>query len=334
MPHFLPCCPAMDDHLVIESVAVVVDDGVAPFELGVACELFGLDRSDQGLPVYGFDLAAVTPGQVATTAGFAISVAQDLTPLGGADLVVLPAGSWTESEPGPDLRAALHAAHDRGAHIMAICRGAFVLAATGLLDGRRASTHWRWSEQFRRLFPRVHLDADALYVDDGDISTSAGTAAGIDLGLHLLRRAHGAATAADIARRMVVAPHRGGGQAQYPRRPMAASTHTDTLHATLAWALERLATALTVDELAAHANLAPRTFARRFHETCGTTPHRWLDAQRVDRARQLLETTDLPVAAIAPRCGFGSTDALRANFARRLGTTPTQYRRSFHVGAP
>ncbi|GAA4869726.1 GlxA family transcriptional regulator [Actinomycetospora straminea] len=322
----------MEDHLRIESVAVVVDDGVAPFELGVACELFGLDRSDQGLPVYEFGLAAVTPGPVATTAGFAVSVAEGLDRVGSADLVVLPAGTWTERGPTPDLRAVLHAAHDRGAHIMAICRGAFVLAATGLLDGRRASTHWRWEEQFRRLFPRVHLDTDALYVDTGAVSTSAGTAAGIDLGLHLLRRAHGAATAAEIARRMVVAPHRSGGQAQYIRRPMAVGAEDATLQDTLQWALDRLPAVMTVDELAAHANLAPRTFARRFHETCGTTPHRWLDGQRVDRARQLLETTDLTVAAVAARSGFGSTDALRAGFARHLGTTPTQYRRSFHVG--
>jgi len=317
------------EDLTIRSVAVVVDHDVAPFELGVACELFGLDRSDQGLPVYGFTLAAITPGEVTTTAGFALTVAEGLDRVGGADVVVLPAGAWTEREPAPELRAVLHAAHERGAHIMAICRGAFVLAATGLLDGRRASTHWRWSDEFRTRFPQVHLDPDVLYVDHGDVSTSAGTAAGIDLGLHLLRRAHGAATAADIARRMVVAPHRVGGQAQFVRRPVASPGVGDPLQATLQWALERLDEVTTVDELAAHAHLAPRTFARRFLETCGTTPHRWLDAQRVDRARQLLESTDLQVDAVAARCGFGSTDALRAGFARHLATTPTQYRRAF-----
>lgn len=319
----------VEDHLRIRSVAVVVDHGVAPFELGVACELFGLDRSDQGLPVYGFTLAAVTPGEVATTAGFALAVTEGLDRVLGADLVVLPAGEWTEREPAPELRAVLHAAHERGAHIMAICRGAFVLAATGLLDGRRASTHWRWSGEFRTRFPQVHLDPDVLYVDHGDVSTSAGTAAGIDLGLHLLRRAHGATVAADIARRMVVAPHRSGGQAQFIRRPMASPGADDTLRATRQWALERLDEVTTVDELAAHAHLAPRTFARRFLATCGTTPHRWLDAQRVERAQQLLETTDLQVGAVAARCGFGSTDALRAGFARHLATTPSQYRRTF-----
>lgn len=319
----------MEDPLTIATVAVVVDHGVAPFELGVACELFGLDRSDQGLPVYRFRLAAVAPGEIATTAGFALTVTGGLDEVDDADLVVLPAGAWTERAPAPDLRAALCAAHERGAHIMAICRGAFVLAATGLLDGRPASTHWRWTEQFRSRFPQVHLDPEVLYVDNGDVSTSAGTAAGIDLGLHLLRRAHGAAAAAEIARRMVVAPHRSGGQAQYIRRPVPTTAGDDTLAPTLHWALARLAKQTTVDELAAHANLAPRTFARRFVETCGTTPHRWLDAQRVERAQELLETTDLQIDAVATRCGFGSTDTLRAGFARHLATTPTQYRRAF-----
>jgi transcriptional regulator GlxA family with amidase domain len=316
--------------LRLSKVAVVVADGVAPFELGVACELFGLDRSDQGLPAYDFAVVAVTPGPVTTTAGFAISVPDDLSRLEEADLIVQPAGTWTEHDPGPTLTGALRAAHGRGAHIMAICRGAFVLAATGLLDHQRATTHWRWSEQFRRRFPRVQLVPDVLYVDLGDVSTSAGTAAGIDLGLHLLRRAHGAAVAADIARRMVVAPHRHGGQAQYVRRPLPKLPEPGhTLQPALEWAIENLENPLTVDDLAERAHLAPRTFARVFVEACGTTPHRWLTAQRVDRARELLETTELPMGAVADRCGFGSTDALRAAFSRQLSVTPAAYRREF-----
>ena len=321
----------VEEQLQLGTVVVVVDDGVAPFELGVACELFGIDRSDQGLPVYEFALAAVTPGQVVTTAGFALTVTEDLSRLEYADLVVLPAGAWTERNPHPRLAAAVRGAHGRGTHVMAICRGGFVLAATGLLDGRRATTHWHWSDQFRRRFPHVQLEPDVLYVDHGDVSTSAGTAAGIDLGLHLLRRAHGSAVAADIARRMVVAPQRSGGQAQYIRRPVPETAEQDSLQPALDWAIDRMAVPLTVDDLAAHVHLAPRTFARRFVDTRGITPHRWLTAQRVDRARELLESTQLPVAIVAGRCGFGSTDALRAGFARHLDTTPTEYRRVFQT---
>lgn len=319
----------MRDPLTIRSVAAVVADGVAPFELGVACELFALDRSDQQLPTYEFGLAAVTPGPVVTTAGFTLSVPDGLDRLTEADVIVLPAGSWTEGVPDPRLANALIAAHARGAHIMAICRGAFVLAATGLLDRRRATTHWRWSADFRRRFPAVQLDPNVLYVDLGDLSTSAGTAAGIDLGLHLLRRAHGAAVAAEIARRMVVPPHRAGGQAQYIRRPMPTSTDHHPIQDALDWAVARIERPLTVRDLASRAHLAPRTFARQFTATLGTTPHRWLTDRRVERAQQLLETTPLAVAAIAQRCGFGSIDALRASFVHLTGVTPTAYRRDF-----
>ena len=325
----------MADALTIRSVVTVVDDGVAPFELGVACELFGLDRSDQHLPAYGFSLAAVAPGSVMTTAGFALTVTDGLSRLGRADLIVLPAGSWTDRDPHPRLVGALTAAHERGAHIMAICRGAFVLAATGLLDGRRATTHWRWAGEFAHRFPAVDLDPNVLYIDHGDLSTSAGTAAGLDLGLHLLRRAHGAAVAAEVARRMVVPPHRSGGQAQYIRRPLPATAGDHVLHDTLQWAAARLDRPLTVDDLATHAHLAPRTFARRFVAILGTTPHRWLTDRRVERAQELLETTALPVSTVAHRCGFGSVDALRAGFVDRNGTTPAAYRRDFrHADGP
>jgi transcriptional regulator GlxA family with amidase domain len=319
----------MAEPLTITDVAVPIDHGIAPFELGIACELFGLDRSDQGLPTYRFALAAAGPGPVRTTAGYTVSTPHGLDRLATADLICLVAGDWTERPPGPELAAQLRAAHERGAHIMAICRGTFVAAHTGLLDGRRATTHWRWTDELARRFPAVRVEPDVLYVDTGDISTSAGTAAGIDLGLHLLRRAHGDHVAAEVARRMVVPPHRDGGQAQYLRRPLPPLDDAGAVHRTLAWATAHLDRPLTVDELARHAALAPRTFARHVVEVTGVPPHRWLVQQRVHLAQTLLETTDLAVTAVGRRSGFGSPDALRAAFARAVGVPPATYRRHF-----
>ena len=317
--------------LKISNVAVPVADGVAPFELGVACELFGLDRSDQGLPSYEFDLASVTGRSVRTTTGFEISTPHGLDRLAEADLIVLVAGSWVETPPDPRLLEQLYAARDRGAHLMAICRGAFVLATAGLLDGLPATTHWRWTDEMARRHPRVQLDPGVLYVDTGAISTSAGTAAGIDLGLHLLRRAHGAAVAAAIARRMVVPTHRDGGQAQYLRSPLPDLPADDPVSRSMDWAVEHLDQAITVDDLARQAQVAPRTFARLFRDTIGVTPHRWMISQRVAFAQQLLETTTGTIDAVAHRCGFGSADTLRLHFTRELATTPADYRRTFGV---
>lgn len=315
--------------LTITDVVVPVDDGVAPFELGVACELFGLDRSDQGLPTYRFALAAVHDRPVRTTAGFSLTADAGLDRIDVADLVILVAGSWTEREPDPALTARLHAAHERGAHLMAICRGAFVLAATGLLDGQRATTHWRWTDEMQARFPCIQVEPEVLYVDNGNLSTSAGTAAGIDLGLHLVRRAHGTRTATDVARRMVVPPHRAGGQAQYIRRPIARSGHQPPVQDVLDWARTRLSEALTVNDLASRARMTPRTFARHFVDNVGTTPHQWLTRQRVELGRELLEGTALTVSAVAHRCGYGSPDAFRAAFTATTGTTPAAYRSTF-----
>ncbi len=315
--------------LTITDVVVPVDDGVAPFELGVACELFGLDRSDQALPTYSFALAAVHNRPVRTTAGFSLTADTGLDRLDTADLVILVAGSWTERAPDPALAAGLHAAHERGAHLMAICRGAFVLAATGLLDGQRATTHWRWTEELRARFPRIHVEPEVLYVDSGTLSTSAGTAAGIDLGLHLIRRAHGTRVASEVARRMVVPPHRAGGQAQYIRRPISRAAYQPPVQDVLDWARTRLDEPLTVNDLAARARMTPRTFARHFVDNVGATPHQWLTAQRIELGRELLETTALTVTAIAHHCGYGSTDAFRAAFATNTGTTPASYRTTF-----
>ena len=321
----------MDAPLTITDVVVPVDHGVAPFELGVACELFGLDRSDQGLPTYRFAVAAVTPGPVRTTAGHTVGTEHDLARLEHADLVCLVAGDWTARPPAPELADRLRAAHARGAHVMAICRGAFVAAQIGLLDGRRATTHWQWTDELIRLFPAVQVQPDVLYVDEGDVSTSAGTAAGIDLGLHLLRRAHGDRVAAEVARRMVVPPHREGAQAQYLRRPVPERPEDECVGRTLAWAAAHLDRPLTVGVLARHASLAPRTFTRHVVDTVGLPPHRWLVHQRVRLAQTLLETTGLPVSAVAHRTGFGSADALRAAFTRVVGVPPAGYRRRFRA---
>lgn len=315
--------------LKISNVGVPIADGVAPFELGIACELFGLDRSEQGLPRYDFGLASVTGRPVWTTAGYTIATSNRLDRLAEADLIVLVAGSWVDAPPDPALVDELHAAHNRGAHLMAICRGGFVLAAAGLLDGRRATAHWRWTAEMASRYPRIDLDPNVLYVDTGSISTSAGTAAGIDLGLHLLRRAHGATIAAEVARRMVVPPHREGGQAQYLRAPLPAMPSKDPLRAATEWALENLDRPIAVNDLARRAHLAPRTFARVFRDSMGTTPHRWIIGQRLALAQQLLEGSDLSIEAIARRAGFGSVDTLRLHFARQLRTTPTHYRRTF-----
>jgi transcriptional regulator GlxA family with amidase domain len=229
--------------------------------------------------------------------------------------------------PPPDVLDALRAAADRGARVVSVCTGAFALAAAGLLDGRRATTHWADAGELARRHPEVAVDPDVLYVDEGAVLTSAGVAAGIDLCLHLVRRDHGAAAAARIARRMVVAPHREGGQAQFLHRPLPPPG--TGLSATCAWAVERLAEPLTVADLARHAGWAPRTFARRFVAETGTTPLRWLAAQRLLEARRLLEATDLPVDLVAERCGLGTAANLRLHLARDAGMTPTAYRRAY-----
>jgi AraC family transcriptional activator FtrA len=249
-----------------------------------------------------------------------------------ADSVIVPA--WPRvGEPVPDeVAAALRDAHGAGARLMAICSGAFVLAATGLLDGRRAATHWRYAAALRAAHPAIEVDESVLYVDDGALLTSAGSAAGLDLCLHVVRRDHGASVANAVARRLVLAPHREGGQAQFIERPVAAP-QDDRLRQAMDWALRHLDRRITVADLAARAFMSPRTFGRRFTEAVGQTPQSWLTAQRVQAALPLLERTDLPVEQIALHAGFGDAAALRKHFRRSLGVTPTQYRRGFATGA-
>ncbi|WP_131740135.1 GlxA family transcriptional regulator [Actinomadura roseirufa] len=311
-------------------VAVLVRDGVLPMELGLVHQLFGRARSAGGAPLYEVVSCAVEPGRVRTDADFEVTVGRGLEALREAETVVVPAShELDERDParGP-VPAALAAAHARGARIASICTGAFVLAAAGLLEGRRATTHWLSAARFAELFPGVDLDPAVLYVDEDAVLTSAGEAAGIDLCLHMIRRDHGAAVAGDLARRTVVPPHREGGQAQFIVRPVPEPRVSST-GAARAWALERLDRPVTLRELAARESMSVRTFTRRFREETGLSPAVWLARRRVERARQLLEETDLPVERIAERAGFGTAASLRLRLQAELGVSPTAYRAAF-----
>ena len=314
------------------TVAAVVGHGTSPFEMAVACEVFGVDRSDDvGRPWYRFMLVAADEPPLRMSTGFTIDTPYRLDALRRADTIVVPASAESRAQASDQLVEALQKAHRRGARILSVCTGAFALAAAGLLDGRRATTHWMHTAELARNFPAVEVDPNVLYVDEGDVMTSAGTAAGIDLLLHVVRLDYGAEVANIVARRMVVPPHRDGGQAQFVTETMGTGDEMgDDLFAdTLAFMEERLADPLTVDELAARAAMSPRTFARRFRAATGTTPHGWLTRQRVLLAQRLLETTDEPVDRIAQRCGFGSAAALRPHFQRMVRNAPTAYRRCF-----
>jgi transcriptional regulator GlxA family with amidase domain len=313
---------------VLNNVAVVAVNGVAPFELSVLCEVFGVDRSEQGLPTYDFAVVAGEPGPLRTSIGFTIDTPYGLDRLESADLVAVPAAGfrqWPEN-----LLAALRRTVDRGARVMSVCTGAFALGAAGLLDDRRCTTHWMHVERLATEYPRAKVDRDVLYVEDGPVLTSAGTAAGIDLCLHLVREEQGAVVANAIARRMVVPPHRDGGQAQFVQTPVPEPHRGESLEEVLVWATANLHREITVESLAALAHMSPRTFARRFTAETGTTPHRWITSQRVALAQRLLEETDETVDVIAARTGFGLAANLRHHFSLRVRTTPQAYRATFH----
>ena len=354
---------------MLHNVAVVVLDNFEAFELGVVCEVFGLDRSDDGLPIYDFAVVAGEPGPLRCQAGFTIQAPHNLERLEEADLIAVPAVSDRRLAQGdliampevPDrhtvaapadghargaaqfhtglaatdrshfpepLLAALRRAADRGAWVLSVCSGVFVLGEAGLLDGRRCTTHWLYAAELARRYPSAKVDPDVLYVDEQPVITSAGTAAGIDACLHLVRKEQGSRVANGIARRMVVPPHRDGGQAQYINRPLA-KRPGGSLSDVLDWMVLNLERALSVGELAARAHMSPRTFARRFMQETGTTPMRWLTCQRILLAQQLLEDTDETVDAIAERVGFGNAAALRHHFRAWRDTTPDSYRRLF-----
>jgi AraC family transcriptional activator FtrA len=321
-----------DERLRLRSVAVVIDHQVAAFEFAIPCEVFGVNRGSEGMPVFEFSVCSVQPGPVRASLGFEITAPHGLAKVDEADLVVLaPAG--IDHQPSPELVATLRRAVDRGAVVAALCSAAFTLARAGLLAGRQASTHWFYAEEFRRTFPEIELVPDVLYVEDGPVITSAGTAAGIDMCLNLVRRAHGAEAANGIARRMVVPPQRDGGQAQYVETPVR-NCSARTLAAVLDWANAHLSEDLSISSLAARAAMSERTFARRFRDETGTTPHQWVQLQRVALAERLLEGGDLGVEEIARQSGFGSAAMLRHHFGRRRRTTPVAYRRMFGTPGP
>ncbi|HEY3557077.1 MAG TPA: helix-turn-helix domain-containing protein [Kribbella sp.] len=303
-------------------VVALVTAPQASFELGCAAAVF------RDAP-YRFSVCTEQPGNVRTTEGFDMAVRSGLRALDRAGTIVVPGWLPINREPTPAVLRALTRAHRRGTRLVSICSGAYLLAATGLLDGRRVATHWRYAEELQRRFPAVHVDPDVLYVDHGDVATSGGSGTGIDLCLHLVRRDLGAAYAARVARRMVMPPHREGGQTQYRSDGSEGMKGAESLGEALDWAVERLAEPITVDDLAQRVNVSPRTLARRFEQQLGTAPGQWLLAQRIARTRVLLEETDLPVEAIATKVGLSSATNLRRRFRTALHTTPSAYRRAY-----
>jgi AraC family transcriptional activator FtrA len=312
-------------------VALCLDQVVA-FDLSVPAEVFSLAWS-RGRPLYEFVACAPEPGAVSTTTGFSIAGAAGLEAIAEADTVIVPGYRAVFDPPPPAAVDALRAAAARGARLASICTGAFALAHAGLLDGRRATTHWFAAAELATRFPAIDVDPDVLYVDEGRILTSAGLTAGIDLCLYLVRADHGETIGSQVARAMVASPHRAGGQAQFIERALPAGPDSGSLEAVRAWALDHLTEPLDVATLAARAAVSPRTFARRFVAETGTTPLKWLHTQRVLEARRLLEHTDLPIEQVAAHSGFGSAPSLREHFRRATQTTPTAYRRAFATAA-
>jgi transcriptional regulator GlxA family with amidase domain len=313
-------------------MVVLALDGVIPFELGIPPRIFGIAEDADGRRLYEVITCTVDGRAVATDAGFAVVPEYDAGALATADTVVVPAshslGQIYHQGRLPEPLAAALAGIRPGTRIVSICTAAYVLAAAGLLDGRPATTHWRDAEHFQRTFPLVKVDPNVLFVDDGDVLTSAGVAAGIDLCLHLVRRDHGSEVANQVARRCVVPPWRDGGQAQYIERPVPEPALSTTA-ATRAWALQRLDHPLPLPELASHARMSVRSFTRRFRAEVGMTPGQWLTLQRVERARHLLESSDLAIDQIASRAGFGAASALRQHLRTVVGVSPAAYRRTF-----
>lgn len=309
-------------------VAVLALDAVVPLDLAIPAQIFGhREYTGPGYP-YAFTLCAAEAGPVPTTSGFDVHAPEGLEALERADTVIVPGYGPVDPPLPVAVAAALQDASARGARIVSICTGAFALGHAGLLDGRRATTHWRNAARLAEMFPACEVDPRVLYVDEGRLLTSAGVAAGIDLCLHLVRRDLGSEMANRVARRIVVAPQRDGGQAQFVERPLPPPS-AGSLAPTRAWMLEAMATPLTVEAMAAHAGYSERSFARRFVAETGTSPLRWLQAQRVLEARRLLEATDLPVEEVAARCGFGTAAGLRVHFRRSTASSPSGYRRAW-----
>ena len=328
MPIFVEFLPRVlhDGRMTLHKVVTLIFPGIHPFEFGVACEAFGVDRADQGLPVYDFSVASATADPVPTYNGFTITTEHRFGAALDADLVIVSAGDTAEIP--REVADTLAAAHGNGAAVMGLCSGAFAIGEAGLLDGRRCTTHWRHAAALAARFPAAEVDPNVLYVCDGRVYTSAGTAAGLDLCLHLMRNEHGAEVANAVARRMVVPPHRDGGQAQYIDVPVPPAG-SEGLAELMDELLQALDAEHTVTSMAARVNMSPRTFARKFAEATGTTPHAWLLRQRVLYARRQLESGHEPIEIVARRAGFGTAALLRHHFQRHTGVAPTAYRRSF-----
>lgn len=312
-----------------DSYAVVVFDGISPFHLSVPCILFKKGGKNNRVPDFKVKLCAVEPSVIQTNAGYAIQVTQGLAALKGVGTIIVPSWNDTSVPPPKSLLDALRKAHQRGTRIVSFCLGSFVLAAAGLLDGRRATTHWQWAGELAERYPHIHVEPDVLYVDEGDIVTSAGCAAAIDCCLHLIRTQHGAEVANHIARRMVVSPFRQGGQAQFIEQPVFSSVASDRLSQVMEWMTQHLNAAHTLDELAERALMSRRTFTRRFRQVTGTTVGQWLLNQRLALAQRMLEMTDKPIEMVAETSGFASPAIFRRSFGQAFGVKPSVYRREF-----
>ena len=311
-------------------MAAVIDEGALTFDFAIPCEVFGFDRSDLADPWYEFLVVAAGKRRIRTQTGFVLEAPHGLAALKRANTIIVPGWADPDIAPSPALIRALVTAHDRGARIASVCTGAFVLAAAGLLDGRRATTHWMYSERLQQRHPRVEVDPSVLYIDDGSVLTSAGTAAGLDLCLHLVELDHGADVAAAVARRLVMPLHRSGGQAQYVDAPVSPTTGA-AVNELLEWSVEHLGEGVTVDDLARRGAVSPRTLTRHFRAATGMPPGEWLQRERIRLAQRLLESTDDPVELVARRAGYDTSTAMRAQFALRLRTSPRAYRRTFRA---
>lgn len=312
----------------MKKVVVIVQDGVEPFGIGVLGEVWAERyHPEDDNPTFDYVVCTPRPGRVKGTAGYDYFIEHGLEEVDDADLVAV-AAKRDFLEPSPEVAEAVRAAAERGVRVLSSCTGVFILGEAGLLDGRECTTHWRYSELLAEKFPLAKVNADVLYVEDGMVLTGAGSAAGIDASLHLVRQVFGAKVATTTARRIVVPPHRDGGQAQFIRTPMG-QTEADTLAPLLAWAADHLDEQLSVEKLAAQAHMSARTFARRFRDETGTTPLQWLTSQRLAHAEELLENSSLSVEQIATRVGFGNAATLRHHFSTARGTTPQQYRKTF-----
>jgi AraC family transcriptional regulator, transcriptional activator FtrA len=317
----------------MSTVVTLIYDSVNPLELGIATEVFAVERPELGVPWYRFLLCAAKPGPIRASTGILITAPYGLADAAEADILILPALRPAMKPTPPALLEVLRQAYHRGARILSFCTGTFLLAEAGLLDGRRVTTHWRWAAELAARYPKVQVEPDGLFIDGGQILTSAGTAAAIDLSLHIVRQDYGATIATAIARRMVVPPQRSGGQAQYIETPLALAEEADPFGTTVTWMTAHLHDDLTVEQMAARAIMSPRTFARRFRTTFGASPYRWLLQQRIAQAQRFLETTDDPIERIARCCGFHSAATLRLHFRRFLRVSPQDYRTSFHTAS-